>query len=215
MSGAEMARFGAVVGGDLLSIFVPGSGTLTHIVNKVIERRRERAAEILLQELSSGLHGPVIFDNLDVEPVVAMTLRISRAVSDGTSMRNIRFLAQVVAGLKKNRLLSEDAFLKWSKIVESLTRDELLVVGFAYRATLHRKGGDEREVDTAFRDALTDMCRAAGIDDNERTFLCAAVSRTGLLVPVSAWNGTAYHPSKLLRELGTLIDLTPPFSEEV
>lgn len=210
MSGVELARFGAVVAGDLLSILVPGGGTLTHIAHAVVERRRQKSAEILIEELSAGLHGPVIFDDLDIEPVVAMTLRISRAVSDGTSMRNIRFLAQVVAGLKKQKGLSEDAFLKWSKIVEQLTRDELLLIGFAYRAMLDRNRGDPREIDKVFRESLAEMCKEAGIDDDERTFLCAALSRTGILIPVSAWGATVYHPSRLLQELGVLIDLTIP-----
>jgi hypothetical protein len=133
MSGTNLARFGAVVAGDLISLLVPGGGTLSYVANAVIERRQREGAQALIEELSAGLHGPVVFEELDVEPVVAMSLRISRAIRDGTSMRNIRFLAQVVAGLKKKKSLTEDSFLKWAKIVEGLTRDELLLLGIAYR----------------------------------------------------------------------------------
>ena len=200
MSGFELARFGAVVAGDLLSLLVPGGGTFSHISNAVIERRQREGAQALIEELSAGLHGPVVFEELDVEPVVAVSLRISRAIRDGTSMRNIRFLAQVVAGLKKKRALSEDAFLKWAKIVEDLTRDELLILGIAYR--LHT------DAPKPFSERFPNACREAEFSDSERDSICAALSRTGLLVPNSAWGGTVYTPSPLLVELGALIELT-------
>lgn len=200
MSGTNLARFGAVVAGDLISLLVPGGGTLSYVANAVIERRQREGAQALIEELSAGLHGPVVFEELDVEPVVAMSLRISRAIRDGTSMRNIRFLAQVVAGLKKKKSLTEDSFLKWAKIVEGLTRDELLLLGIAYR--IHMEISEER-----FRERFEKACSEADFSAAERVFISSAISRTGLLVPTAAWGGNVYEPSPLLEELGSLINL--------
>ena len=112
-------------------------------------------------------------------------------------------LAQVIAGLKKNRALDPDKFRKWSKIVEHLTRDELLVIGFAYRLE------KERPADRSdnFNENLRSAIKNAGYDEGEVEALLMSVGSTGLLSSASAWGGLAYEPTGWLSELGELADI--------
>jgi len=58
-------------------------------------------------------------------------LMIPGGKADGAARENLRLLAQVIVGLKKNKALEPDKFRKWANILEQLTRDELMVIGKA------------------------------------------------------------------------------------
>jgi len=53
-------------------------------------------------------------------------MRFTKAVADGAARENLHLLAQVIAGLKKNKALEGDKFRKWCSMLEHLTRDELI-----------------------------------------------------------------------------------------
>ncbi|WP_234052601.1 MULTISPECIES: hypothetical protein [unclassified Xanthobacter] len=207
MSDFELARLGAVIASDLCALILPGSGTISHIFQKVIDDRRRKSVEILIDELSHGIHGQIKFEDTDVEPVVAMVLRISRAISDGTSIQNIRLLSQVIAGLKTKRALSEDAFLKWAKILEDLTRDELLILGFSClcEADVSAQGDEERAAE--FWRRLNTMAGKAGFALGDLHAICASLARTGLLVPIGSFGPAVHAPSPWLAEIRELIDI--------
>lgn len=204
MADTDAIPFGAAIVGDVLSaLSIPGGNTLGVIATSILTRKRREAAEILMQEISSGRHGPVDFDEYDIDPLVDIILRFSKAVSEGVARENLVLLAQVIAGMKKNRALKADKFRKWSKIVEHLTRDELLVIGFAYRLTKERAAG--RTVD--FNGNLREAIRLAGYNEGESGALLMSVASTGLLSSASAWGGLAYQPTDWLVELGELADI--------
>jgi hypothetical protein len=93
-----------------------------------------------------------------------------------------------------------------SKIVEHLTRDELLVIGFAYR--LQKSSSQDFNAD--LRAAIQD----AGYDGSELEELLMSVGGTGLLSSASAWGGLAYMPTGWLREPGELADIEFRASEK-
>src|ERR1700730_1287808 len=133
MSGKkEMVPFGSAIVGDVLSVFqVPGAGFLGKLGDKYLERKRKEAAEVLIAEVANGYHGPISFADSDADPLIEIIYRFSKAVADGAARENLRLLAQVIAGLKKNKALEPDKFRKWANILEQLTRDELMVIGKA------------------------------------------------------------------------------------
>ncbi len=207
---------GAAVAADVLSaLHLPGGSSLKLVADRYLAKRRKEAADILISEVSDGgLHGHIPFDAHDVDPLIEIIFRFSKAVSDGAANDNLLFLAQVIAGLKKNRSLDADAFRRWAGILEGLTRDELLLIGKAVVIERHifeqqHAGGDK--VANDFWQKLQEKMKAAGYGGGEINALCATVSRTGLIIPVSAYGGTAYMASPWLQEIGLLTSVSSKF----
>ena len=106
-----MIPFGAAIAGDVLSaLSIPGGSTLALFATSYLAKKRKEAAEILISEIAAGRHGPVNFDNEDIEPLIDIVLRFSKAVADGAARENLILLAQIIAGLKKRRAFDPDRF---------------------------------------------------------------------------------------------------------
>jgi hypothetical protein len=87
-------------------------------------------------------------------------------------------LAQIIAGLKKRRTFDPDRLRRWCKVLEQLTRDELLVIGLACRAYKETLKDGEKAADT-FDPMLREMLKAAGYSDGESEALLTSVGSTG------------------------------------
>jgi hypothetical protein len=204
MADTDIIPFGAAIVGDVLSaLSISGGNTLGVIATSFLTKKRREAAEILIHEVSSGRHGRIEFDAHDVDPLIDIILRFSKAVAEGAAGENLILLAQIIAGLKKNRALEADKFRKWSKIVEHLTRDELLVIGLAYRLEKERPADRKDDFNGKLREAI----KGAGYGDDDMEPLLMSVGSTGLLSTASAWGGLAYEPTGWLAELGQLADI--------
>lgn len=189
MADTNVIPFGAAIAGDVLSAFgLPGGNTLVSIADGYLAKKRKDAVEILIQEISSGHHGPVNFEQEDVEPLIDMVLRFSKAVEEGAARENLILLAQIIAGLKKRRAFDPDNFRRWCKIVEQLTRDELLVIGFACRTEKETRADGDKQADT-FNAKLREKLEEAGYEKRELEALLTSVGSTGLLSSASAWGG--------------------------
>jgi hypothetical protein len=201
----DLIPFGAAIAGDVLSaLHLPGGSTLSFIVTSALAKKQREAAEILIAEVSSGRHGPVEFDKHDIDPLIDIILRFSKAVAEGAARQNLVLLAQIIAGMKKFRALDPDRFRRWSKIVEGLTRDKLLVVGFAYQ--LEKEVDVHKEPDV-FNTTLREKLRGAGYDAGEIEALLTSVASTGLLSSASAFGALAYQPTPWLAQLAQLADI--------
>ena len=209
MADSELIPFGVAVAADVLSAFqLPGGHTLQAVAAAFVKKKRDEAASILIEEISNGWHGQIEFDQCDVDPLLEIVLRFSKAVADGAARENLRLLAQVIAGLKKNRALQPDTFRKWCGILEQLTRDELIVLGTAYRLVKKEWTGDAEEgAADKFWKALQKELVEAHYDRGNIAALCSSLSRTGLMLPRSGWGTIVYTPSPWLEELGGLADL--------
>jgi hypothetical protein len=150
----------------------------------------------LIKEISSGQHGPVDFNEEDIEPLIDVILRFSKAVQEGAARENLILLAQIVAGLKKRRAFDPDRFRRWCNIIEQLTRHELLVIGFACRTEKESRQDGEKQADS-FNEELRKKLREAGYEDRELEALLTSVGSTGLLSSASAWGGLAYVPTPM------------------
>jgi hypothetical protein len=128
-----------------------------------------------------------------------MVLRLLDAVDKGTARRNLHLMAQVIAGLKRHRLFEFNNFQRWANILETLTRDEILVLGAAYKLT-QREG----DVWSLLRTQLVPQTFATQRDLDA---VCASLMRTGLTIPVAAYGGSmAYRFAESLMQLGTLAE---------
>ena len=193
--------------GDVLSAFsVPGGNTLAALTNAYCEKRTREATQMFIEEVRNGYHGPIEFTNADVDPMVEVIYRFKKALEDGAAMENLRLLAQAIAGLKKNKALNGDAFRRWAGILEHATRDELVMIGFAYRMETARRQQGEAAINR-FWENVQESMRKAGYAGPEISSLGASVSGYGLLIPVSALSGMLYCASPWLIQLGSLANM--------
>jgi hypothetical protein len=190
----------AIVKDILHALHVPGGETLGALVEKEIEERNRSTFNMLLQELQKARDEGITFEENDVHDFVQMVLRLLDAVSKGTARRNLRLMSQVVVGLKRNRLFEFDNFQRWANVLETLTRDEILVLGGAY--WLMKRGVED--VWAGLKDELVPKPFKTQIDLEA---VCAALARTGLLIPMSAWGGLVYRFTEGVGQLGALADL--------
>lgn len=195
---------GALIATETLACFgVPGGSTVSTIIGGYLEGRRKEAMGILIEEIAAGDHENVAFLPEDVDPFIEIIHRFSKAIEDGTAITNLRLLAQVIAGEKKNKALDPDHFRKWASILADMTRSELVLVGNAIRVM-------EQEPENYWQ-TLIDQMIEGNFEEDEIQALTASVARTGLLLPVSAYGGLIYKPSPWLHELSSLVrceDLT-------
>ena len=199
----------AIVKDLLHALHMPGGETLGALVEKEIEERNKSTFEMLLQELQKARDEGVSFEENDVHDFVQMVLRLLDAVSKGTARRNLRLMSQVVVGLKRNRIFEFDNFKKWANVLETLTRDEILVLGSAYR--LLKQGVQDQLVDR--RQAIVwEVMENELVPQPFKTKIdleavCAALARTGLVTPMSAYGGMGYLFNNGIAQLGALADL--------
>ena len=79
---------------DALSILGLPGATFQELAAAHWQRKAQETRDILLNEMSQGMHGQIQFDAADTDPLVDIMLRFSKAVSDGTARENLRLLAQ-------------------------------------------------------------------------------------------------------------------------
>ncbi|ARC89692.1 hypothetical protein [Rhodovulum sp. MB263] len=182
---------------------VPGGNSFSALCEKALQRRREEASRILLDEIKRG---NVHFVPQDVDPVVEMILRYGRAVEQGTARRNLRALAALIVDLKQRDALHAEEFHRWAGVLSDLTRDELFAVALGYRISIEEPQHDPNE---KFWPRFEAEMKAQGIVAGEIAAVSSALARFGLLLPKSAWGGIVYVPSPRLRELGFLAQMEP------
>jgi hypothetical protein len=185
---------------DLLhALHLPGAETLGALVEKEIEERNRSTFEMLLTELQKARDEGVTFEENDVHDFAQMVLRLHDAALKGAARRNLRLMSEVIVGLKRHRLFEFNNFQRWANVLETLTRDEILILGTAYR--LKKKGVED--VWAGLKEALVPEPFKTNVDLEA---VCAALARTGLVLPASAWGGMVYRFNNGVVQLGTLAD---------
>ncbi|MGH6833995.1 MAG: hypothetical protein ACREC9_00255 [Methylocella sp.] len=190
----------AIVTDVMAALSIPGSATLGLAVSRALQRRKQAAIELLLAEIAKGKREGIEFSNGDADELVQMLLRFSSAVDAGAARQNLRLLAQVIFGLKRNKTFEYDKFSKWANILQSLTRNEILFLGAAY--------GIINETPDEFWKKIRESL-SSNFSSDECNEVAAALTRTGLILPVSAYGRLAYVASTALKELGQLAEIEP------
>ena len=198
----NLVIWGATAIQETLSAFsIPGSSVLEKAVDAAYERRRKAAQEVLLQKLSQ--EGPASFDDLapdEIDELIQMLMRYGKAAEEGAARQNLSLLAAVIAGLKKNRTLIFDKFRDCANVLETLTRDEILYLGYFYR---HQKSNPNKNDYNAFR---SEVEKVFGRDRFES--VAAGLVRTGMLLPIGALSSTnIYVPSERFFTVCELADM--------
>ncbi len=208
MSRNQLGPVSASVAADIMSALgLPGSNTVQTLVNAHLMKRRAEAQEMLLHELRNGYHGFVEAGGEDQDELLSVMIRFTRSVEEGIARDNLRLLAQIIAGLKKNRALQADNFARWSGILENLDRDQLLVVGAAYVFDRDTKLPPLYDDERNFWGPFLGHMEPRGFSRSELEMVCASLAQAGLFLGASAWGGMAYDVTERLRKLGKLANL--------
>jgi hypothetical protein len=190
--------------------------SLGEALGRVMRRRAEGARHILQEELSRAQIN--VADAADKDEAAAMVFEYTEAARQGAARRNLRMLAQIMAGQLVTPPIYANDFLRWSRIVADLSREEIIVI-----AAFHREFEDpppshpERTIFRRVADSLTKSSVVRSGDDLEA--VVQGLSRTGLFIQQSGATGgamaggTIYVPSPRLSDLMKLVNIEEVLGE--
>lgn len=203
---------GALVSDMLSALGVPGSGVALSI-QKLMERRLIQASDIALDELRKG-NGTV--DTIDIDHTVAMLFRYLRAAQEGAARLNLRLMAKVIAGQRMSATLTADEFLYHAEILASLRREEIILLSTLYKHWLKERSQNDRVTRNmnALQAAKKELVPHVLGSEDEFTGTMAAVTRTGLLIPGSAFGTLIYQISPLMDRLYALAPFDAALEED-
>ena len=150
--------------------------------------------------IENGRREDIEFGENDADELVQMLMRFWHASEIGTARENLELLAKVIVGLKRNQALVFDQFQNYANTLESLTRDEILLIGIVYDTI--KEGNVEAKFEI-MREALKPTFDLGTIFS-----LFASLTRTGLFIPSSAYGGLIYYPSSKFWEICKLAVFT-------
>jgi hypothetical protein len=207
MTGKKLAVVAGTMAGEIMALTgIPGGNMLSEVVKAVVDKRRREGTEILRKALENGPDGPITFDEDDVEPAAAIFLRYSKAVNDGAAKRNLRLLAQVIAGMKRQKALNVDRFGRWVALLQDMSRDEIVLLGKAVGLAASRNFKVSGTAAT-FSASLRNQMSIDGYSHGELFALIALATAHGLLLAYHTGENSFYEPSPWLQELAELADL--------
>jgi hypothetical protein len=188
--------------------------SLGEAVGRLLQSRAAAARDILQDELSRAAIG--IADAADKDEAAAMVFEYTEAARQGAARRNLRMLAQILAGALVTAPIYASEFLRWSRILADLTREEIIVL-----AKLHEVHsmptmtvGDTKQFQEIDAKMLLDL-QAVGVAQSklEMSMHLGALQRTGLVILHSGYGGSWYVPTPRLDALLALTRLEAVMAE--
>jgi hypothetical protein len=169
-----------------------------HVLAAYQAKRIAIAREEVLREIGRGRTWTIADD-----AQAAMALRFLRAAQEGTARLNLRMMAQVMFDDDVEQTFAPDEFKSHADILASLSREEVIVLAHFIRAdrdpsiepaNLWRTIEATVAALPAFENATTVKAH------------CAALGRTGWVLPQSAYGSLTYGMTPLLLKVSRLID---------
>jgi hypothetical protein len=195
------------IAGDLLpaATGIPLGNTLAESVTRLIEGRRRKARDVLMEELSQG--GAFIESVADVDELAAICLKYIRVAEEGTARLNLRLMAMTIRGMTQKRTLTANRFLYYAGFLATLTREEVIAIATLYKN--EKQSADERIPEEEARGQARVRTReelVPAVFPTERHLDSAlqAATRTGLVVGASGWGKLVYETTPLMEEVASL-----------
>lgn len=190
--------------------------SLGEAFGRLLQRRAAVARDILQEELARADIG--VADAADRDEAAAMVFEYTEASRQGAARRNLRMLAQVLAGSLATPPIYASEFLRWSRILSDLTAEEII-----YLARLHQAyqmpefdRSDGKKEYSALSKYLQARLISEGVarDGAEVSGILGALQRTGLVFYSAGGFGGAWHkPTRRLSDLLQLIRIEEVISE--
>jgi hypothetical protein len=169
------------LGGKVLDIAWDGAK------QRLLGKRLETARRLLIEELSRG--NATLADVEDADEAAAMVFEYADAAARGTARRNLRFLAQLLAGEVVRKPMYADDFLRWSGIIAQLSQDELIVL-----ATLHQEAAASDHPQMPFINTQDKLLKSGVVkDQNDLLGHLQALTRTGFILQGPLGNASMWH----------------------
>lgn len=198
-NGRDIVLSGAILAAETLSaLSLPGASVVDKAVTGALDRRAKVAREVLLESISKEGVDEILQSEQDLDEFVQMMMRFSKCANEGAARQNLKLLAQVISGLKKNHILKFDKFQSCANVIEALTRDEILFLG---KLKIWSKSNPDDIKWIEFRSML-----AHDLADLDINACASALSRTGMILPVSAFGTMVYVPTKMFYEVCSLAE---------
>jgi hypothetical protein len=180
-------------------------------IRKYMEKRRQRAFDILCEELRTA--------EIDTEEaalrddMAAMLVKFFQATAQGAAFRNLKVLAKILAGKAADPSKGSDDFIMWADAIGGMLSEEVV-----FLATLIRhyevqqqvaKPDEAPNLNEAMKNARNELRGKDKLFPDTPTYdgVGSALLRTGFVVPVSAWGGIAFAPSPRAIELARMVRL--------
>lgn len=168
---------------------------------------------MLLEELRAA--------NVDIEEackrdeVVAMLVKFFQAMVQGPAFRNLKLIAQILAGKSADENSRTDDFIMWADTIGSLTAEEIIffVRLFDADAQAVEEMRIERSLDSyKHHSRLTTLAKKKLVGsgnicptNDHFQMLGSSLARTGLVIPVSSGGELTFAVSPRASELMTLV----------
>jgi hypothetical protein len=177
---------------------VPGSAILEKAVDAAYERRLRSARDVLIETIRHEGVESLAFSKDNADDLIQMMMRFAKAAQEGAARKNLKLLSEVIVGLKKNDDFRFDKFQLCANVLETLTKDEILFIGYMF--SYYKKSTSNN-----FRAFLTSL--SGTFNEQQGEALAAGLLRTGMLFPVSAWGTLSYSPTPRLFEICELAQI--------
>jgi hypothetical protein len=166
--------------------------TISLAIRKLLDHRQQVALDILLEGIAAGRINPA-----DVPPdsLAAPVYRYLRSAREGAARLNLRLLARLIAGQAENGHLIADEFLYYADMIETLRREEIVLIAHLYQDMQRERIAPT--IPTMTWEQKTAALLPYPFRTNQDVVAVAhAASRTGILIPHDGW-GNAYLISPL------------------
>lgn len=182
--------------------------------------RIEAAREELLQSFFRGEASPDLC--ADEDEAIGVIHRYLVAVRDGAARRNMRLMADVIAGMYYRQKLFRDDFSKHAEALAGLSRDEIIVAGRVYKLFIEALAVAEKEpvkaaegaettpwdhaLEQSFQKLMLDLVPNIFAYEREVIGILGSLNGAGLVLAYSGWDSIIYGPTDRLLEIGQMVD---------
>ena len=210
----------AAITADGLAVLMnqPPTATLSELMGVVyqewLNKKAKEAHAILLTEISKGKR---LSTDVDPNNFFGLLHRYLNATKQGAARQNLRLMAQVLAGsLESDCPFTPDELTSNAELVASLSRNEIKFLATIWKC--HQEcqidnGGVHVPI-CAHNKTLELMVPKILNNEYEFFALGGALTRTGLIVAQSVWDGTRFDVTPRLAQLVRLCDLESALSSE-
>lgn len=215
VSETPLEKYTGSILGDIASIFGVPTGTASQLFRDFINRRGEKARDILLEELSAGDIDE--FHAASDDEAISIIYRYALAVRDGAANRNLRLLAQSMVGLAQRDRLFSDEFNKYAEVLSRLSRDQIFVLARYYGIYQTERNG-RSDGQLVITNSWTTLKKAMVPTEFETEqhieVILAQCAAFGLMLPNLAIGGPSYLFSPLMNEIMELAKFQDALREE-
>jgi predicted TPR repeat methyltransferase len=161
------------------------------------QRRAEMARDVILKELAKGKHWAITDDK-----AAAAMWAYQRAAREGAARLNLELMAEALVTGAAERSFVPNTFRHHAEALASLSREEAVLLACMMR--IQQMGGEGPQ----YWRAVTDMASGLGIfgDHTEIDGCAGALTRTGWVLPVSAFDGMIFRLTRQAQQVSNLID---------